>query len=168
MRIPIVNEQDEIIGYKDRIDRSATDICRITSAYIFNSKKEFLIAQRQFDKIMDPGKWGPSVAGTVEEGETYDSNVKKEVAEEIGITNIDLKFFKKFYYEAHNGRRFCAVYIGFVDKPASDFVIQKSEVVEVRWIAMKDLIDWYNKSPEDFVPSFSNAINRIKEYETQS
>ena len=46
-----------------------------------------LIVERQtaFDKKYDPGKWGPSAAGTVEEGETYQSNIIKELQEEIGL-----------------------------------------------------------------------------------
>ncbi len=168
MKIPIVNQEDEVIEYKDRSERTATDICRITAGYIFNSKNEFLIAQRQFDKAIDPGKWGPSVAGTVEEGETYDSNIVKEVAEELGLFDINLTFFKKLYYEAYNGRRFTSVYIGYIDMSAEEFRIQKDEVVQVRWISIPTLIDWYTKKPDDFVPSFNRTIEIVKEYENKN
>ncbi len=164
MRIPIVDENDEIIKYIDRKDRTATDTCRITCVLVFNSKGEFLIAQRQFTKSLDPGKWGPSVAGTVEEGETYDSNAVKELEEEIGVTGVPVTFFKKYYYKTFNAQRFTSVYIALVDKPAEDFVIQVDEVVEVRWISIDDLSAWYAKSPEDFIPSFNNTLERIKEY----
>src|SRR3989338_3993719 len=90
MRIPIVNEQDEIIGYKDRKDRNKVDIARITGLWLWNEKGEALLAQRSFNKKMHPGMWGPAVAGTVEEGETYESNIIKESEEEIGLTNIQL------------------------------------------------------------------------------
>src|SRR3989338_10763955 len=85
MRIPIVNEQDEIIGYKDRKDRNKVDIARITGLWLWNEKGEALLAQRSFNKKMHPGMWGPAVAGTVEEGETYESNIIKESEEEIGL-----------------------------------------------------------------------------------
>ena len=50
MRIPIVNEQDEIIGYKDRKDRNIIDITRITGLWLWNEKGEVLLAQRAFSK----------------------------------------------------------------------------------------------------------------------
>ncbi len=168
MRIPIVDENDEIIEYKEREERTATDTCRITSVFVFNSSGEFLIAQRQFTKTIDPGKWGPFVAGTVEEGETYDSNAVKELGEELGITGIVPVFFKKFFYKTENAQWFNSVYIVHIDKPAEDFMIQKEEVVQVRWISLDELVQWHRKSPDDFVPSFQNVIDRIKEYESQS
>lgn len=81
MRIPIVNEQDEIIGYKDRKDRNTVDITRITGLWLWNEKGEVLLAQRALSKDINPGLWGPAVAGTVEEGETYESNIIKEAEE---------------------------------------------------------------------------------------
>lgn len=168
MRIPIVDENDEIIKYIERKDRTATDTCRITCVLVFNSKGEFLIAQRQFTKPLDPGKWGPSVAGTVEEGETYDTNAIKELEEEIGVKDTQITFFNKHYYKTYNAQRFTSVYIAHVDKRAEDFVIQQDEVAEVRWISIDDLSSWYTKSPEDFIPSFSNTLERVKEYANQN
>ena len=78
MIIPIVNEQDEIIEYKDRNDRSPEEITRITSLWLGNEKGEVLLAQRAFNKKTSPGLWGPAAAGSVEKGETYDSNIIKE------------------------------------------------------------------------------------------
>ena len=110
MRIPIVNEQDEIIEYKERNDALRGDIRRIVSLSVFNEKREVLIAKRQANKILDPNKWGPSVAGTVDEGEDYDSTVVKEAEEEIGLKNIKPIFLKKYFYETNNARRFSSVY----------------------------------------------------------
>ncbi len=85
MQIPIVNEQDEIIGYKDRKDRNLVDITRVSALWITNEDGEILLAQRGLNKTHSPGLWGPAVAGTVEEGETYESNIIKEAEEEIGL-----------------------------------------------------------------------------------
>src|SRR3989344_9699146 len=106
MRIPIVNEQDEIVEYRDRDDATRQYIRRIVSLCVFNENGEVLIAKRQTTKILDPNKWGPSVAGTVDEGENYDSAVIKEAEEEIGLKNIKPIFLKKYFYETQNARRF--------------------------------------------------------------
>ncbi len=60
--IPVVNEQDEIIGHKDREDRNTMDITRITALWLKNERGEVLLA---LAKTGDPGLWGPAVSGTV-------------------------------------------------------------------------------------------------------
>ncbi len=85
-KVIIVDENDKIIGYKERNDRNQNDIIRIAGIWIENEKGEVLIAQRSFRKVNNPGKLGPAAAGTLEVGETYESNILKEVEEEIGIS----------------------------------------------------------------------------------
>ncbi|MEI7562268.1 MAG: hypothetical protein WCJ39_00675 [bacterium] len=53
--IPVVNEQDEIIGYKERSEIQKEDIYRVTALWITNNKGEILIAQRAFTKRNNPG-----------------------------------------------------------------------------------------------------------------
>src|SRR3989338_2507367 len=131
MRITIVNEQDEIIGYKDRKNRNTVDITRITALWLWNEKGEALLAQRAFSKSINPGLWGPAVAGTVEEGETYASNIVKEAEEEIGLKNLrpvldqKLRRTTKHAYFAQ----------WFVATISSDYplVKQDSEVEAIKW-----------------------------------
>ena len=67
----------------------------MSSLWVMNSKGEVLLAQRVFDKKHDPGKWGPAVAGTVEKGEDYDSNMLKEAGEEVGLKDFEFKKLQK-------------------------------------------------------------------------
>ena len=123
MKIPIVNEQDEIIGYKEREEATREDIRRIVSLNVFNEKGEVLIAKRQSNKKIDPDKWGPSVAGTVDEGYDYDTTVAKEVEEEIGLKDIKPIFLKKYYYETVNARRFSSVYYTIINSVERERVV---------------------------------------------
>ena len=72
-KIILVNENDEIIGYKERGTLDKEDIYRVSALWIQNSKGEILLAQRSFNKNNNPRKWGPAVAGTNDEGESYES-----------------------------------------------------------------------------------------------
>ncbi len=167
MKIPIVNEQDEIIGYKEREETTPEDIRRIVHLHIFNEKDEVLIAKRQSTKIIDPNKWGPSVAGTVDKGYDYDTTVVKEAEEEVGLKDIKPIFVKKIFYENYNARRFTGVYYIIINSKYK-LVIQEEEVAKIKWISISDLENWYNKSPDDFFPSFGIAMNIIKEiYESK-
>lgn len=169
MKIPIVNEKDEIIEYKERTETTREDIRRIVGLYVFNENREILIAKRHSSKIIDPNCWGPAVAGTVDEGFDYDKTVIKEAEEELGLVNIKPIFLKKYFYETHNARRFSSVYYVVINSEETKLKMQEDEVSDLRWINFEDLQKWFNEKPEEFVPSFKNVISNIKEInETKS
>ncbi len=86
-KIIVVDENDKEIGVKERSKITHDDIYRVSGLWLTNSKGEILLAQRSFNKPRDndPGKWGPAVAGTVDEDETYKENIQKEIKEELGL-----------------------------------------------------------------------------------
>ena len=129
-----------MLGYKARDDRNQTDIIRVAGVWLVNSKGEALIAQRALNKIHDPAKWAISAAGTVEEGESYLSNILKEVEEEVGVTLTEDEILigpKKFVQTDH--RYFVQLYFARCDILAEDMIIQKAEVEAVRWISVPEL-----------------------------
>jgi isopentenyldiphosphate isomerase len=159
MKIPIVNEEDEIVGYKDREDRNSSDIIRITSIWITDENGNVLLQQRNLNKKYNPGKWGPAVAGTVEEGETYESNAYKEMKEEIGIEGIKLKESKKFYGETtvNVGKRFCQLYTAQIPR-IEELVIQEDEVEQVKWFTKDELLEFFKEKPDNFVGAMKDFI----------
>jgi isopentenyl-diphosphate Delta-isomerase len=133
MRICIVNEKDEIVGYKDKHETTDTDITRVSALWLFNSNQEILIAQRAFDKRYDPGKWSASAAGTVEENETYASNILKEAEEELGLKLTEADLIPgphRYIISSHH--YFAQTYLAKVDLPLKAFTLQKDEVEAVR------------------------------------
>lgn len=150
MRIPIVDENDNIIEYRNRNDRDFNAIYRVSSLWITNSKNEILLARRAWNKNHDPGKWGPAVAGTVEEGETYKSNIIKEAEEELGLKDIKptlgAKLRKKIKWNYFT-QQFHLV----LDKDISEFKIQKDEVAEVKWFSKEELRKQLREHPDDFL-----------------
>lgn len=151
-KVAIVDENDEIIDVKYRDDILDTDIHRIVSVWIENSKGEVLLAQRAFHKKLHPGLWGPAAAGAVSYGETYEEAAYKEMAEEIGLTETPLTFIKKVTFLPNGEKRFIAWYIGLCDKPADQFVLEK-DVAQVSWFSKDKLIDSLNTDSKQFVTS---------------
>lgn len=167
MRIPIVNEQDEIIGYKDRKDRDKNEITRITGLWLWNEKGEVLLAQRAFTKTLNPGKWGPAVAGTLEEGETYESNIIKEAEEEIGLKNLKPILGPK-YRRTTLHAYFAQWFIVTIDSNYP-LIKQDSEVEAIRWFSKDELFKAMDEKPEIFLPSLrESAIYYFKLNENQS
>lgn len=158
MKIVIVNERDEIIGAKERGALIPGDIYRVSALWLTNPRGEVLLAQRAFTKDHNPGKWGPAAAGTVDDGESYDDNIKKEAAEELGLTGVD---FQKAQKIRRTGRydHFVQWYTASVDRPAEQFKIQASEVAAVRWVSRTDLAADLAARPEQYLPAMRQYLD---------
>lgn len=157
-RVIIVDENDNEIGAKKRAEMTKQDIYRVSALWITDAKGDVLLAKRSNEKSHDPGKWGPAIAGTVEEGESYDDNVVKETEEELGLhfeslpRGPKIEIFGEFHY-------FCQWYFMQIDKPLKKYRLQKSEVAEIRWFKKEELIQELKSQPELFLPSMTQFIN---------
>jgi 8-oxo-dGTP pyrophosphatase MutT (NUDIX family) len=83
MIIPVVDDNDNIIGYKERSELLPTDIYRVCGLTIINDSEQILLTKRAFTKKHDPGKLSFAAAGTVEQGETYAQSMVREAYEEL-------------------------------------------------------------------------------------
>lgn len=157
-RIIIVNENDEIIGYKERGTLSQSDIYRVSALWVQNSKGEILLAQRSFNKKENPRKWGPAVGGTVEQGETYESNIVKEAQEEIGLTN---HHFQKSFHKKNKGehKHFTQWFFALVNKDLKEFTIQQEEVEKIKWYTKEELLKELTDYPDNFLNSIKDCVN---------
>lgn len=162
MKIPIVTEQDELIEYIDADNRIEGSITRITSLWVINEKGEVLLAQRAFTKRKDPGLWGPAVAGSVEEGETYESNIVKEAEEEIGLIGVEIKHWKKLRRKTTHDY-FVQIFTAFV-KSDYPFMKQDKEVEAIKWFSKEELLQKIDKNPEIFLSSMPERVVDFFEY----
>ena len=156
----VVDENDNVIGAKPRGMLLATDIYRVSGLWMTSSNGDILLAQRALTKHQNPGAWGPAVAGTVEEGETYEDNIIKETAEEIGLTGLSLTKGPKQHFQGQY-HCFCQWFTATSDKDAADFTIQASEVAQVRWIGRADLVADVRDYPEKYITGFDWALENL-------
>jgi isopentenyldiphosphate isomerase len=148
MRIQIVDQNDNLIGIKDRTEVDfSKDIYRVAALWLTNPDGEVLIAQRKLTKDKDPGLWGPAVAGTIEEGETYESNIYKEADEEIGLTGHKFNVGPKLFIKQPR-TLFSQWFFGVCDWPDDKFKIQDNEV---EWINAKQLKQDVQDNPAKYV-----------------
>ena len=161
--IVIVDENDNVIGSKGRNELATGDIYRVTGLWITNSRGQVLMAQRAFTKKKDPGVWGPAVAGTVEDGESYDDNMLKEVAEEIGLSlSIDqLRRGPRMCMPREGNRFWNQWYYYKTDASISEFTIQEAEVAALRWFESDELIRAIAETPEQFTRNAPNWIDAV-------
>ncbi|MCD6398435.1 MAG: NUDIX domain-containing protein [Candidatus Aenigmarchaeota archaeon] len=160
--ITVVDENDNAIGYKERGKIKPDDIYRVSALWIKNSRGDILLAKRALTKKNDPGKWGPSVAGTVGNGESYEENIVREAEEELGLKGIKpVKGPKVRTYGKHNF--FCQWFILTIDKKISEFRIQKEEVDRVKWFSKEELIKMLESNPEYFLNDMKKYVELFKD-----
>lgn len=156
-KIIVVDENDNIIGYKDRELITQSDIYRVSALWITNGKGDILLAQRAFTKSHNPGKWGPAVAGTVEEGESYLENIIKEAKEEIGLENINPKIGPKIR-KTGEYNYFGQWFLLKIDKSIDEFVIDKNEVEQLKWLSKDKLLNEVENFPDKFLKNIRQNI----------
>lgn len=163
-RIIIVDENDTPVGVKERSGLAPDDIYRVSGLWITNTSGHILIARRALTKDKNPGRWGPAVAGTIEDGETYESNILKEAEEEIGLTLLlsDIQtgpktklhgihtYFTQWFFL----RRNIAI---------EDLTLDRTEVEEVRWVSRDELLALFQKDPHSFVGTMPEWIDMVLE-----
>lgn len=158
-RIVIVDENDEVIDHKERGTLiPEQDIYRVSALWIRNSRGDILLAQRAFTKSHNPGKWGPAVAGTVDEGETYEENIVKEAEEEIGLSGYDFEKAMKTRSPGTPHNYFTQWFTFSIDEPVEFFTIQEEEVADLRWFGEKELREELDRYPEKFLTSIPEYL----------
>jgi 8-oxo-dGTP pyrophosphatase MutT (NUDIX family) len=112
--------------------------------YIENADGTWLIQQRAFSLRTNPGQW-EFTSGMLLSGENSISAAKRETHEEIGIIlNEDqLQFVGTF----RRKKNFVDIWFAKVDIPVEEYILDKSEVAAVKYIAKDELIDLINNLP---------------------
>jgi isopentenyl-diphosphate delta-isomerase len=160
MKLPLVDENDTIVGYKQKDELLSTDIYRVSRLVVLNSKGQILMAQRALTKQKDPGAWGLAVEGTVEKGESYESNIRKEAQEEIGITLDNIEYGPKFRRKG-KFNHFSQVFICRIEIDADKLHLQASEVERVAWYDVAALQRESIANPNKFGYRFKDILDVI-------
>jgi len=130
---------------------------KVAVLWLINEDNEMLLAQRAHHKAQDPGAWGPSAAGKLERGETFDDALAREVEEELALRVAD--YIPRFIFErdyAHpdgEARKF-GVYCAEFPKARTGLIrIETREVAGIKWIGVSELTEKMKSPPNELVPS---------------
>ena len=99
------------------------------------------------------------MAGTVEEGETYEKNIIKDAKEELSIENINVKRCPKIKIDGKH-KYFIQWFYCNLNKSIKNFKIQKQEVAEIRWFSKEELKKEIKNNPREFL----NGMDKYLEF----
>ena len=101
-KFPIVNEQGEVIGSATRGEcHSGSKLLHpVVHLHVFNSKGDIYLQRRPAWKDIQPGKWDTAVGGHIDFGETPEEALRREVREELGITDFVPVPIDKYVFES--------------------------------------------------------------------
>lgn len=99
---PLVNEEGETIGKATRKEchSGSKQLHPVIHLHIFNDAGEVYLQKRSMTKDIQPGKWDTAVGGHIDYGETVEEALRREVREELGITDFNSQFIIRYVFES--------------------------------------------------------------------
>ena len=150
--LAVVDENDTVIG-SERRDVIHRDGIRHRAVHIFalNPKGEIFLQKRSRLKDNCPGLWDSSAAGHVDAGEEYDECAARELEEELGLVDHEVREVGKLGAHANTGWEHVRLYATLTKEKV------RFPCVEIEyggWFTMPQIDEWAGAVPNDFAPGF--------------
>jgi isopentenyldiphosphate isomerase len=101
--LEVVDRDGNVVGLAARSELHGNPslIHRVVHILVFNTEGALLLQKRSATKDVAPGKWDTSVGGHVNPGEELIDAAKREMEEELGISDAPLDFLYSHFFSNH-------------------------------------------------------------------
>ncbi len=154
---PIVDEEGNILDAATRGEcHSGSKLLHpVVHLHVFNSSGALYLQKRPEWKDIQPGKWDTAVGGHVDFGENVDGALRREVREELGVTDFQPEQITHYVFESARERE-----LVFAFKTVYDGVVTPSaETDGGRFWTMEEIKENLGKGV--FTPNFESEIQKL-------
>ena len=154
---PVVDEEGNIVGAASRGEchNGSRLLHPVVHLHLFNSKGELYLQRRPLWKDIQPGKWDTAVGGHVDLGESVEMALRREVREELGVTDFTPETVTHYVFDSARERELVFVHRTVYDGP----VTPSEELDGGRFWSLDEIRENLGKGL--VTPNFEGEIQRI-------
>lgn len=155
---PIVDESGQIIGKATRTEcHSGSFLLHpVVHLHIFNQAGELYLQKRSMEKDIQPGKWDTAVGGHVDYGEDIKTALKREVNEELGITEFHPIFAFQYPFKSDKEYELVHTFYTIYDGP---IILDPKEISEGKFWRITNIQNHLGKNV--FTPNFEGEFEGV-------
>ena len=155
---PQVTPDGEIIGAITRGEaHSGSKLLHpVVHLHVFNSQGHLYLQKRPDWKDIQPGKWDTATGGQIDLGENVEMALRREVSEELGITQFEFETLGHYVFESERERELVYVHRTTYDLPITP---NSGELDGGRFFSPQEIID--NMGKGLFTPNFESEYQRF-------
>ncbi len=160
--LPLVTENGEIIGAATRRECHSGSMLLhpVVHLHIFNHDGDILLQKRSANKDIQPNKWDTSVGGHIDLGESVDIALRRETAEELGLTNFEYKQLYQYTFKSSVEHELVTTFSTTIDS-IDQIKFDPEEISEVRFWSIEEIKAHLNSDilTENFKLEFNKLQN---------
>lgn len=131
---------------------------RCVAVFVFDKKGNLYVQPH----VKSNGRLDHTVGGHVDDGEDYLTAAKREMAEEIGLEDVELEELATSYYSQE--RTQVHMFAIYRCTAPDDWVFEPNdEVHELKLMKLEEIVGQMNSNPENFTGGFINTMKKYLE-----